>query len=333
MSNKLKSCEPSHKSTPGESMEEFLARKNATFFNYVAERGRPHYVKNVVKAVNGMQVDSVPPAEFYDSDQYLKYFSEDPVTPQFPKSTEPFDNSILKAKPQGVPFETVGLHESTKDMGSGPFGPYSPESNKVPDYVKTHLEENKLQQDEKKNFDAGKMKGAASGLGSMIPNTPNIEDILHAFTNDYNEREAKRKERWLDRQQTIENIVPVNYGSRGDYDVNQGSFRPDQRKQGGEPRKAFWGALISLIPMIMGQKQKAQEQNMQQQQMAFTQQQAQKKEDNAERMNFLAGAQNFQPSMKMGGSKKCYKKGGSYKMSEEQIWDAVSQGYQIEFEE
>jgi hypothetical protein len=62
---------------------------------------------------------------------------------------------------------------------------------------------------------------------------PTASDLAVAGIEFYNKRaadyEAHRKQAWLDKQSTIENTAPKTYGSRGDYDINSGAFRPDQQ--------------------------------------------------------------------------------------------------------
>jgi len=105
--------------------------------------------------------------------------------------------------------------------------------------------------------------GMDGNVASQIPSA-----ILNLINMAGSQADSFRQEQKLKQQQTIENSAPTSYGSRGDYDPNQGFFRPDQ--------------MTSKV-------------------------------------------------YRMGGTKNCYKAGGSYDVDHDELLSLIKQGYKIQF--
>jgi hypothetical protein len=149
--------------------------------------------------------------------------------------------------------QAVVSGEGNNFFTPGPFGAYGSNANALPQAVadsKALVEGNtpSLSQfvtlpqnqgvlgEELQPAAAGQMNGApnlspllgpiGTLLNQFLPQAPMA--MMEKFNEREAARETRRKEKWLEGKMTIENMVPSTYGSRGDYDVNTGAFRPDQ---------------------------------------------------------------------------------------------------------
>lgn len=144
---------------------------------------------------------------------------------------------------------------------SGPFGAYGTNTNTVPDYVQNNPQKNSLDMQQfvpvMSNMGTqigdqlkGDKQPSQQGSGFHLPTSfgDAATMALNFYNKSYADVEARRKEKWLEQQQTIEHTAPIDYGSRGDYDVNSGAFRPDQMYQmGGSNNKQIRDFAASML--------------------------------------------------------------------------------------
>lgn len=344
----------------GESLDDYLKKNNIEFVEYLASNTRSALLKDEVntfqKVKNFFQMGGPKGYDSngtngFDPDQY--WVNNQNVTTGINPEQSGFKSSDLLGTPQGTPIQTTGY--AGNYTGTTPI---FQDSNTVPKYVSDFKATNDPGAKQVVPASKGKGAGAAgimsgmSGMGSALSALPGMVDpssFIDAFKDSIGYQEKLRKDKWLDDQMRIENQVPKSYGSRGDYDINQGNFRPNQKtpvsyKNGGgynldKLPKAQWGAIIQ---MALGSIKETQQVNQQ----FFAEQQAKKQAENQANMQSLAAAGNFssqnlpqqqsfpsqQAMYEKGGSTRKYSQGKTYQLDDHsEIYNLIKQGYEIEF--
>lgn len=144
---------------------------------------------------------------------------------------------------------------------------------------------------------------------------------LNKFFNTYN---TQQQDKYNKKKLAIENQVTPTYGSRGDYDVNQGNFRPDQKtfpmfKDGGEGKKHF-----EYIPYLSPKLNKYDDGGEGKKHFEYIPYLSPKLKKAAK------GGEGLSVMKKLTGKNK-YKEGGEYSLSSKEISALISDGYLIQF--
>lgn len=330
----IKNFSKNSEAPQGESLDDYIKNNNTDFIEYLASNTRNNLLKDEVGNFQRQK-------NFFQSGGGF--------------GSEPLD---LKPISQGTPIETTGYVGNY--TGTTPIFQNDPI---VPKYV----DDFKNNPGAKPMEEGNKQKGAGAagmlgGLGSMISSMPGVIDpssFIDAIKDSIDYQQKLKKDKWLDDQMRIENQVPKNYGSRGDYDINQGNFRPNQKtpvsyKFGGgydlnNLPKAQWGAIIQ---MGLSAVEKGNEESKALNAQYFSDVEAKKQARNTANMQSLGAAANFSsnfqdPNQQMyppqfpvqntpmykkgGGFKQNYLEGKSYDIDHNDLQELIKQGYEIEF--
>lgn len=307
----------------GESMDEYLTKHNNEFVDYLAANTRKAILKDEVmgyqdpnykKQTGGMasetnimgSMDEPDPSEgFLDliapaPQQRNSSWAPAWQTPTPPVNPQASQNSkLFPLTPRG----NSGIQEADPNFGD--------------DYLKT--DQNPVQQNaqiQKSNF-------------------PDLADIALTglrITNSFlRNRESRRQQNLLYNKMTVDKFVPTTYGNKGDYNINSGEYRQDRKT----PAFYQYGGANGYHMMSDGTMM-----NNEEMQGPFV-----GMYNNATISDEIIGPMvrgyphedywspnKTQPMFNKGGSKKCYKKGGTYDgVTEEEMRDLIRQGYQIEF--
>lgn len=192
-------------SVQGQSMDDLIKTKNDDFVNYIA--------KNTREAMFRDETNDFQKALFEDGGEkkhfeYIPYLSS--KLNKYVRGGEDdlrTDNRISD-KPDA---------DITQGVSANQPSPFAPTKSPVPNKQTSGINP----------FDAAADTFMFGAMG--------LNNIFNSYNTQQQDKQNKKK-------LAIENQVTPTYGSRGDYDVNQGNFRPDQKtfpmfNCGGEKKK------------------------------------------------------------------------------------------------
>lgn len=300
----------------GESIDEVVSQKNTDFVNYIANNTKAAMFKNEItnfqnnfKQIGGQK----------NEDQSLIEGQTDYMS----GSQDQFNGAVTN---QFVP--------APKEQRFGMYGKFD-EWNKLgidPNLAQYNYDmQDRLAETEPKNneidFDGNQFADIAmvgmQGINSLFNNyRANLQNKLNRD------------------KMTIENTAGTSYGSRGDYDVNQGNFRPNQKVT---PSYQFGGGSGYQVPHnIAGKNYTGIPMNQLGHPLEFTPEASQFKPDpyvgyegydTESDWGISSGggpSLSVTPFFKKGGSKNIYKKGGQYSVDQKEIQRLISEGYDFE---
>ncbi len=337
-------------SPQGLSMDDFLTKHNSQFVDYIANTTQQVMLEKEVYAYNKYrkQMGGEPSWNQYDPTVYAdglvgsgEYQPQNSATPAAAPVIAP-QHPMGSAPTQPSNFNTLGPFGAYTSNPTGPSfipGANSPQQNM---YVQTPSGNAGQTFGDQLNVnyaDIAKEKGITANPGmsgdimGMVGEFFNPETMMKRMNSKYEFREAKRKEDWLEKQQTIENVAPTSYGSRGDYDTNSGAFRPDQMTPG-QYQKGGEKSLKDLV-ISKGLTEKDFEKFRPEIERIYADIKKPGKYDPGfmDSLKIKMAKQAFPnvPSLIEEVDKTTYKKGGEYDLDHKTIMDLVSQGYEIEF--
>lgn len=200
---------------PGESMDDYIEKKNNHFFEYIANSTQAaindeskRLSKKITKAGDGLNIppgQPITPTSPAQSNNYAAYYNQSLYqslqTPGYVQAMQ------QAASPFG---DLAGFGSGAAGTNAGPA---ASASESFPDPADpTESSDDTEEADAKKKL----IKAIAAKALTVIPKGLNTL---------YSIGEAKKNAEIIDRSRTIENTASSYSGKRGDYNVNSGSFR------------------------------------------------------------------------------------------------------------
>lgn len=276
----------------GLSMDQYLTDKNSEFVNFISGNAQEALFRDeVINQNSDYKQMGGPNVILDDPNNPLKSRTPNPIPTTFPTIQQGQDPSI------NITVDPKNAFYNSK------FGIYAEQP--VPDYVTQHRDVIASNIPEQK----GLSKSDWADLGMAGAQTIN---------NLFDKARAYKQNQFNQNKMTIDQTAQLQYGNRGDYDINSGIFRPDQYvptqyQMGGSVDKYMNADVDNLDTFQLMQSGKY----IQNPEKRLTKKKVSERESSS--------------TYKKGGEKKFYKTGGEHSLSKAEISALINQGYKLEF--
>ncbi len=229
-------------SPQGESMDDFITNKNVDFVDYIANNTKTAFVKNEITDLQNV-FPTLPKAQ-YGTEVDPQVNLIDPNNPLKPKG-QLFPSFGYDLPAQGVP-QGVTSGKATFD-----FSPTIESNTGTPSNLNLDPNYNQQLVQQEEYQKAQDEKARRAQLYGQVADTFMLgAQGINSFFNKYN---SIQQDKFNQRKMTIENNVTSTYGSKGDYDINQGNFRPNQKTPPSYKKGGQYSLSDSEIAAMLGQ--------------------------------------------------------------------------------